>query len=120
MVSRVKVVKSCLFLAAGMISIVSESLACRDYINGKSVYFRPVKMVKISFIVLVLLNIVAFCFKWYFFVRLWDRNIKFFEEHAFLYTEEPNIIYQIKLIVVIILHDLVHKLLARDLLRNIF
>ena len=109
---RVKVIKSCLFLTIGMISIVSEALTCKDYINGKSVYFRPVPAVKAVFGILVLLNIATFCFKWYFLVRLWERHVQFFEEHAFLYTEEPNIIYQVKLILVIILHDLVHKLLT--------
>ena len=38
--------------------------------------------------------------------------MEFFKNNAFLYTEEPNVIYQIKLIVIIIVHDLAHKFLT--------
>ena len=60
-------------------------------------------------IVLVILNIFVFALKWYFLVKLWSLHLEFFTNNAFLYTEEPNVLYQIKLIVIILLHDLVHK-----------
>jgi len=62
--------------------------------------------------VLVVLNVFLFGLKWHLLVKLWTRNLEFFTNNAFLYTNEPNVLYQIKLIVTIILHDLVHKFLT--------
>ena len=63
-------------------------------------------------IILVLVNIFVFGLKWYFLVKLWTGHLEFFTTNAFLYTDMPNVLYQFKLIVIIILHDLVYKFIT--------
>ena len=59
--------------------------------------------------ILVIINIFVFGLKWYFLVKLWTSHMEFFKKNSFIYTEEPNVLYQIRLIVTIIFHDLAHK-----------
>ena len=87
-------------------------MACRDYIGGKSVYFRPVPAIQAFLILLVLLNIVVFGFRWFFVTQLWIRHLFFFRKNGFLDLNEPIMLFQIKMIIIIVLHDLVHKLIT--------
>ena len=84
-------------------------MSARDYINGDSVLFRPVLAIKIILVSLAILNSFIFIIKWILLVRVWENHVNFFNNNWIIYTEQPNAVYLVKLILIIILHDSVHK-----------
>ena len=66
--------------------------------------------VKIVLVILLLLSIVVYYFQWQIFILTWERHYAFYKNFNLLRNYQPNIIFQMRLVATLVLHEVVYKI----------
>ena len=109
---RLIVVKGCIILFVNVITIALESLRAFDYINGKSVNFRPVFSIKVLLILLLLVSALVFALKIKAFLVFLDEISSSYAKYGCFVPKPRNLIQVVNIVMVIFLHDGVYKVVS--------
>jgi hypothetical protein len=109
---RLIVIKGCVLLAANVVTIALESLRAFDYINGKSVNFRPVFSIKVLLILLLLISALVFALKIKAFLLFLDEISSAYAKYGCFVPKPRNLIQVVNIVMVIFLHDGLYKMVS--------